>query len=41
MESNVTGKAKFYHREYHCPAGSEAVIQVQTLPEIDIYLQGI
>jgi ferredoxin len=27
--------------EYHCPAGGEAAIQVHTLPEQDVYIQGI
>jgi translation initiation factor RLI1 len=27
--------------EYHCPAGGEAAIQVQTLPEQDLYIQGL
>jgi MauM/NapG family ferredoxin protein len=27
--------------EYHCPAGGEAAIQVQTLPDLDTYIQGI
>lgn len=27
--------------EYHCPAGGEAAIQVQTLPDLDTYIKGV
>lgn len=27
--------------EYHCPAGGEAAIQVQTLPDLETYIQGV
>lgn len=27
--------------EYHCPAGGEAAIQIQTLPDLDTYIPGV